>query len=86
MRVPDTECHDCMIAEMTPLQRMNYRVVNTFYDIWNGTPHLDIASAYFGTAIHAMLGITPKTWYDKHRDNWIKTGDIRELERMLRHI
>ena len=38
-----------------------------------------VMSLQFGSVIHEP------TWYEKHRQAWIETGDLAELDRMLRH-
>lgn len=34
----------------------------------------------------AAMGIRTPTWYDRHRANWERTGDVLELGRMVRHV
>jgi hypothetical protein len=39
--------------------------------------------------VAAAIGYTPPapaSEYDKHRDAWIETGDVMELERMTAHV
>lgn len=82
--IPDTECPECRLAEMTSLQRAEYRL----YLWWIGGDYMTkyMPTSVFSSTISAMLGQSPKTWYDKHRDLFVETGDPREYTRMLRHI
>jgi len=36
----------------------------------------------------ARLFVRAGVWggYQRHRDEWVRTGDLLELERMLRHV
>ena len=40
-----------------------------------------------GMVMSLTLGsaVREPTWYEKHRQAWIETGDLAELDRMLRH-
>jgi hypothetical protein len=37
----------------------------------------------FGWMVNAMLG---QTEYQRHREHYVTTGDLSELERMTRHV
>jgi hypothetical protein len=39
----------------------------------------------YTTSVAAMVGQRPATWYDRHRADWMATGDPVNIERMLRH-
>lgn len=34
----------------------------------------------------ALAGKKPKSWYTKHAEEYERTGNVQELERMLRHV
>lgn len=41
----------------------------------------------FNTAVlRAMTGATEPSHYERHRRAWIATGELRELDRMLRQV
>lgn len=68
--IPDTKCASCKYAEYTSFQR-----------IWLGYP----VEGYTGV-FRTMFAAIPYNSYEYHRNLWIEYGDIKELERMLRHI
>lgn len=74
-----TFCEECRRAELTPWQRIRE-------DLWDavhgGSSALRFVRAY-GATLSAAMG---RTAYDRHRDEYVRTGDERELRRMLRHV
>jgi hypothetical protein len=42
--------------------------------------------AAYGRTMAAMLGTRPPSMYEQHRSEWVRTGDLRELRRMVRHV
>lgn len=46
------------------------------------TAHSEVAMAN----TRALAGLPRKGWYERHRDAFERTGDERELDRMLRHV
>lgn len=73
---PNTNCELCWQAEAPWLARMR-RALGM-----NAGPGNPFG---IGSVIAAMLG-APASWYDRHRAEWIRTGDPLELERMTRHV
>lgn len=43
--------------------------------------------SHMGMAMALVYGsvLNEPTWYEKHRQRWIETGELIELDRMLRH-
>ena len=56
--------------------------------VFGRDPREVIAAMNFGTSsmLSVMMGGKAKTWYDRHKEEFEKTGDELELERMLRHV
>jgi len=49
----------------------------------------DPAACFAGVAdvwAAALGGRRRRSWYDRHRELWIRTGDVGELHRMVRHV
>jgi hypothetical protein len=75
-----TDCPDCRWAEAKPSDRLILAAIA----IWK--QHR--AGPFDGIAgvLRAGLGHRERTWYEKHRDRWVFTGNEAELARMLRHV
>jgi hypothetical protein len=35
---------------------------------------------------YRLIFWTERTYYEQHRDAWIRTGDVDELQHMVRHV
>lgn len=78
------DCKVCRLAEMTPRQRAaEYLAVRLGL-----RPALTTAEymIHVGEIYRAAAGIPVRTAYERHRDAYVATGDLAELERMLRHV
>lgn len=72
------DCELCANAERTPLQRLLAK-----FD--RPSALAMVASSVTAYSI-IMTGRTEPSWYEKHREAYARTGDERELTRMLRHV
>jgi hypothetical protein len=80
-----TDCPECWKAETPWRQRVLAGVVDHLLSPRPNAAMTAIASA--ASVYSIMLGAGPEpTWYEKHRDRWVKTGDVAELTRMTRHV
>ena len=78
-------CELCRRAELTPLQRLKEDALNLFL---GPTPaqRLQHAMERAGaTMLRAAMG-APATAYERHREEFVRTGEPEELQRMLRHV
>lgn len=75
-RPPATGCAECHHAEQDALDR----VLCILSVLWSGRcPH--------GPPLISMAALLGgPTWYEQHRDRWVRTGERAELARMLRHV
>jgi hypothetical protein len=80
-----TECRDCARAEMTRCQRIIDDMVTLALGLRRPSPFEVFAQGYAST-LRIMMGAAEPTWYDKHRERWVETGDATELVRMSRHV
>lgn len=85
MTVSTTQCPDCWRAE-TPWRRRAANAVAEFLMPNSFSAAVASCSATFSASWGAMMGVREPTWYEKHRDKWIETGDLEELTRMVRHV
>ncbi len=87
--MPDlTGCPACRRAESTPLARAldAAAAAAALLLARPGPPDLFAGAA---DVIAVMAGGLPRrrrTWYARHRDAWVRTGDPAELARMVRHV
>lgn len=86
MALPDTECPLCFRAELKGFQRVVARVEELVgIDPMTGREYNPFA--YMGSTFRAIVGgKPPKSWYERHRDAFIATGETVEMERMIRHV
>ena len=73
-----TECRDCWLAEAS----ISEKVIRAVAD-WLVRPS-PFTQATWG--MRALLGMREPTWYERHRDEYARTGDPAEFKRMLRHV
>jgi hypothetical protein len=78
MPEPDTACPDCWRAEQ-PAWLRNARMIMGL---------TRPSRSFFDSAVLlAAMGVRPKTWYQRHREDWERLGGQPvHLERMLRHV
>lgn len=76
--LPDTECDCCWRAEAPRLLRVQESFARLFRH--------ENQFASVGLVMLAALGGKTGTWYDRHRTDYVQTGDPRHLARMLRHV
>lgn len=78
-----TTCEICQAAEASITARWLGRVI----DIVAPAPS-PVARMMAGYAdlLAATVGAAPRSWYDKHREAYARTGNEIELTRMLRHV
>lgn len=72
---PDTTCTSCREAETRPLRRALQQLRGP-----------DPGAAFRTATVDTWLAYSGRTWYHRHRDAYVATGDPLELERMLRHV
>lgn len=77
-----TGCPACAKAEATYWQR----IAGALLDLIDRPSPAARMIASYGRAMSAALGVRSPSWYEKHRDEWVRTGDDLELARMLRHV
>ncbi|NUR38795.1 MAG: hypothetical protein HOV73_01745 [Streptomyces sp.] len=78
------QCEVCRRAELPRFQRLKEDALNLFL---GPTPAQRIMhSAHVFSVYRAALAGAPATPYDRHREEYVRTGDPIELERMLRHV
>lgn len=79
-----TECESCRRAEMKPARRLFAAIADVV------SVHQVFSSAsiglMFAASFRGALGIPEPTWYERHREAWVETGELIELERMKRHV
>jgi glucose dehydrogenase len=46
----------------------------------------EIAALGASMSAAMLAAIAGPTAYERHRDNWIRTGDVAELEQMAEHV
>lgn len=73
--LPATSCKMCKRAE-GPMKWL----YGGFFDNWEEPP------SGLGNLYRAMLGAPPRQWEDIHKDNYVRTGNLTELTRMVRHV
>ncbi|MFJ6530865.1 hypothetical protein ACIQMZ_37165 [Streptomyces longwoodensis] len=74
-----TFCESCRRAEMTRWERLREDVLTAL----RGPDAARFVRLHGATLYAAYIGRTP---YDRHRQEYERTGDPIELERMLRHV
>jgi hypothetical protein len=81
----EMHCLDCERAEL--LDRSGRLARIAYQAIWN---HSDRRGRHplegIGRAFTALMGQREPSHYDRHRDEYARTGDPRELRRMLRQV
>lgn len=70
-------CETCRRAELTPWQRLKE---DARYVVLGPPP-----GAFLRNYAATLVGLR-STAYDRHREEYVSTGDERELARMLRHV
>jgi hypothetical protein len=84
-----TECPLCWRAEATRTARVKAWAFD-WLDSLGKPPPLPIGlGAGYGNLIRAFTGRSlpkPPTWYDRHRELYVESGDPVELVRMERHV
>jgi len=69
-----TLCEMCIHAEQSGMET----VICTMAVLW------------FGRCQHSNLfdfsGLLGNSWYERHKEKYIESGDIQELVRMTRHV
>lgn len=86
-----TDCEDCRRWEAPPPTRASIArdmllAGLSKLPLLRPSPVSQMIS-HMGMAMAVMYGsaLSEPTWYEKHRQAWIETGDLAELDRMLRH-
>lgn len=74
----DTDCPVCYRAEATRWEKILDR-----FDRPSGAVAAIVSAA---TTYRILLGVPERSWYDTHREDYARTGDERDLRRMLRHV
>lgn len=66
-----------------------HQLAERFYN-WGIYPGSDAVSQMMRnvslTFVHALGGTPGDPWYERHRQEYVRTGDMAELDRMLRHV
>lgn len=70
-------CPICYQAETTWLDRLRDKRRSTVYQS---------ASAMMSSTLSAVMGAPAQSWYERHREDFVRTGDEVHLKRMLRHV
>jgi hypothetical protein len=78
----ETECEQCRKVE-TPRAKRILREVRVAVLGLSPQEKQQIVGRAYASAYRAMAGIT---WYEKHKEEYARTGNPIELERMLRHV
>lgn len=76
---PDTDCRDCWQAEAS-------FIANARDQFGMSQTGAQARIGSFSTIISIAMGGTEPSWYERHRDDWARTGDEKHLKRMLRHV
>lgn len=77
-------CESCRRAELTPFQRAYEYALDL---VIGPTPAQRVQQvAEMGSAMMRVAMGGAVTPYERHRDEFIRTGEPEELERMLRHV
>ena len=82
--MPDTECDLCWYAEATRAEKIRRRTGELFNPSNSSDVRVWLAGSMAAT-MTALTGVSPPTWYERHREAWVQTGDPAELARMVRH-
>lgn len=82
-----TSCEQCRRTELTPWGRLREDLLGVLgLDAGAGARRTTIALQHHARMIAVAYGAPAKTAYDRHRDEYERTGDPVELTRMLRHV
>lgn len=76
-----TDCPQCHWAELSRFGRLKERLL----ELWE-PPITAYIRGMNRDLLGGMLGYKPKTWYQRHYDLYVATGDPLEIVRMNRHI
>jgi protein-S-isoprenylcysteine O-methyltransferase Ste14 len=86
-----TDCEECSRFEAPPPTRGQIAISMLASGLarlppFRPSPASQMIS-HMGMVMALQLGsaVQEPTWYEKHRQRWIETGDRAELDRMLRH-
>jgi hypothetical protein len=71
---PPPHCPECRLADMTRWERRRYEKAQSKNPL-----------RFYGGSMRWMFG-PEKSMYEQHRDAWLQTGDVMELDRMKRHV
>lgn len=77
-------CELCRRAELTPRQRLRENVM-ALVGLGRRPTIFDVMGHASEGMLRAAMGGAVTT-YDRHRDAYVRTGDLAELQRMLRHV
>lgn len=78
-------CELCRRAELKPLERLQENILS-FMLLRTGPSAIEVYRHSMEGAMRIILGETPITDYERHRQAYVETGDVQELARMLRHV
>lgn len=78
------DCRECDRAELRAAGRVLGPLLVAVYDWQERRNRSPLAG--IGETFRAMLGGAEPSPYERHRDEYARTGDGRELARMLRHV
>jgi hypothetical protein len=83
----ESDCETCRVAELDPWDGLMYWLGEVMF-LHNPYSRTSVFDG-FGLVTRAMMGdysIGRETWYSKHRSRYVRSGDVLELYRALRHI
>lgn len=83
-----TDCPVCARAEMRPRQRLMADITKAIVDFYQHRSPAQVFMEGYAQTMRIMIGAaSPEpNWYEKHRAEWLTTGDLAELCRMTRHV
>lgn len=65
---------------------MRDKVVRALLDRFRAPNPVSVVFEAYASTFRMMTGRPQPTWYERHRERWVKDGDVTELYRMLRHV